>query len=178
MSLAISWECWNSAQSILMQALASPKSDSATASTTRVLPEPVGPEEQEVADGAPGSVHARQEHLIDFSNFFDRLVLAYDLAAEVDFEVTGVIAAAGWVKHGGKVRSHSLSPLIPFRKLQSFWKIAHFCHLGWTVLLSSPGTVLCTPFANSPKSLSPMFLVDLDASSAILIDLRFGGQIL
>jgi hypothetical protein len=135
-------------------------------------------EEQEVADWAPGSVHARQKHLIDFSNFFDRLVLADDFAAKVDFEVASVIAAAGWVKHGSKVSSHSLRPLIPFRKLQSFWKIAHFCHLGGTVLLSSPATVLCTPFANSPNSLSPMFLVDLDASSAILIDLRFGGQIL
>ena len=55
MSLAISCECWNSAQSILMQARASPKRDSATASTTRVLPEPVGPRNRRLPTGRPGA---------------------------------------------------------------------------------------------------------------------------
>ena len=42
MSLAISWLCWNSAQSTLITARVSPNRISAVASTTRVLPDPVG----------------------------------------------------------------------------------------------------------------------------------------
>ncbi len=54
MSFAISCECWNSAQSILMTALGSPKRTSAAASTTRVLPEPVGPRKSIVPTGRFG----------------------------------------------------------------------------------------------------------------------------
>jgi len=53
-SLAISWLCWNSAQSILMQARGSPKSDSATVSTTLVFPEPVGPKNKGSLRDVPG----------------------------------------------------------------------------------------------------------------------------
>ena len=54
-NLAISWECWNSAQSILMHARESPKSDSAMDSTTRVLPDPVGPRNRRLPTGRPGA---------------------------------------------------------------------------------------------------------------------------
>src|ERR1051325_4329389 len=56
MSFAISCECWNSAQSILMTAFGSPKRTSAAASTTRVLPEPVGPRKSIVPTGRVGGV--------------------------------------------------------------------------------------------------------------------------
>jgi len=54
MSLAISWLCWNSAQSILSRARGSPKRASAMTSTTRVLPEPVGPRKSRLPTGRPG----------------------------------------------------------------------------------------------------------------------------
>src|SRR6185437_6299403 len=53
-SLAISCECWNSAQSTLITARGSPKTTSAVASTTRVLPAPVGPRNRRFPTGRPG----------------------------------------------------------------------------------------------------------------------------
>jgi len=55
-SFSISWECWNSAQSILMQARGLPNNACAIASTTRVLPEPVGPKNKKFAIGRPGGL--------------------------------------------------------------------------------------------------------------------------
>src|SRR5215469_16106366 len=54
MRLAISGECWNSAQSILITARGLPKRISAAASTIRVLPEPVGPRNRRLPTGRPG----------------------------------------------------------------------------------------------------------------------------
>src|SRR6202035_4650427 len=53
-SFAISWECWNSAQSTLITARGSPNSTSAVASTTRVFPAPVGPRNSKLPTGRPG----------------------------------------------------------------------------------------------------------------------------
>ena len=53
-SLAISWLCWNSAQSILIMARRSPIRLSAVASTIRVLPVPVGPRNRKLPIGRPG----------------------------------------------------------------------------------------------------------------------------
>src|ERR1700751_5738317 len=53
-NLAISCECWNSAQSTLITARGSPNSTSAVASTTRVLPAPVGPRNNRFPTGRPG----------------------------------------------------------------------------------------------------------------------------
>ena len=55
-SFAISCECWNSAQSILIHARASPNSASAIASTTRVFPDPVGPRNSKFPTGRPGAL--------------------------------------------------------------------------------------------------------------------------
>src|SRR5580700_2175426 len=52
-SLAISCECWNSAQSTLITARGSPNRISAAASTMRVLPEPVGPRNSRFPTGRP-----------------------------------------------------------------------------------------------------------------------------
>jgi hypothetical protein len=51
--LAISCECWNSAQSTLITARGSPNKISAAASTMRVLPEPVGPRNNRFPTGRP-----------------------------------------------------------------------------------------------------------------------------
>src|SRR5271155_687678 len=53
-NLAISCECWNSAQSTLITARGSPNSTSAVASTTRVFPAPVGPRNSKFPTGRPG----------------------------------------------------------------------------------------------------------------------------
>src|ERR1700678_3148546 len=53
-NFAISCECWNSAQSTLITARGSPNSTSAVASTTRVLPAPVGPKNNRFPTGRPG----------------------------------------------------------------------------------------------------------------------------
>src|SRR5271168_2277826 len=53
-NFAISCECWNSAQSTLITARGSPNSTSAVASTTRVLPAPVGPKNSRFPTGRPG----------------------------------------------------------------------------------------------------------------------------
>src|ERR1700735_2341469 len=53
-SFAISWECWNSAQSTLITARGSPNKTSAVASTTRVFPAPVGPRNNRLPTGRPG----------------------------------------------------------------------------------------------------------------------------
>ena len=157
-SLAISWECWNSAQSILMQARASPKRDSATASTTRVLPEPVGPRNSRLPTGRPWRIQPGQKHLIDFRDLLDRLVLPHNLAAQGGFKVAGVVAAAARIQHGCKVRSHRFGPLFPFRELHVFCETAHFCHLlvlrlHWEKgAISLPALSLCKPLAIHPKA--------------------------
>ena len=53
MSLATSWSDWNSPQSILTTFFSLPCSTSASASTVRVLPVPVGPSSRKMPTGRP-----------------------------------------------------------------------------------------------------------------------------
>src|ERR1700744_926084 len=48
------------------------------------------PEEEQVADGASGSVQASQEHLVDFHNFLYRWFLSDDFAPQCTFEFGGI----------------------------------------------------------------------------------------
>ena len=93
MSLAISWECWNSAQSILMTARELPNRISAAASTSRVLPEPVGPRNKEIADGTAGRIQPGGEYLEEFDQGLDAFILTDDLRAQTLLELDGVRAA-------------------------------------------------------------------------------------
>ena len=86
MSLAISWLCWNSAQSILTTARAFPSKHSAVASTSRVLPDPVGPKNKRFAIGRPGGIMPGQVHLVDAYNGLNRFLLADNQAVEVAFQ--------------------------------------------------------------------------------------------
>ena len=83
-----------------------PKSDSAIASTTRVLPEPVGPRNKQVPYRTSGRVQTGQKHLVDLRNFLDGLVLADDLAAKSAVKLTGVMTATGRIEYGAQIRSH------------------------------------------------------------------------
>ena len=87
MSFAISWLCWNSAQSILMTARGFFTSASAVASTMRVLPLPVGPKKEEVADRPSGSAHSGEIHLIDVHDLLDRFILTDNVPIERMLEV-------------------------------------------------------------------------------------------
>ena len=83
------------------------------ASTTRVLPGAGGPKEQQVPDGAPGRVQARQKHLVDLGNLLNGGVLADNFAAEGVFKLPGIIAAASRVEHGIEDGFHKgLAPLL------------------------------------------------------------------
>ncbi len=114
--MAISWECWNSAQSILMQARASPNKVSDMASTTRVFPDPVGPRNKQIADRPSRRIQSRQKHLIDFDHLFQRGVLADDLAAQGLVKISGVSTAAGGIEHCVKDGFHSgRFPFLAFR---------------------------------------------------------------
>ena len=77
-SFAISWLCWNSAQSILRTACGSPARLSAIASTVRVLPEPVGPRKSRLPTGRPGRRHAGQERLVNADNLAHCRLLPHD----------------------------------------------------------------------------------------------------
>jgi hypothetical protein len=59
--LAISCECWNSAQSTLITARGSPNNTSAVASTTRVSPVPVGPRNNRFPTGRPQSLSVQKK---------------------------------------------------------------------------------------------------------------------
>ena len=98
MSLAISWECWNSAQSILMQARAIAEQRLGHRLHYPGLARAGGPEEKQIADGTPRRVQAGEEHLVDFGDFFDRDVLAHDLAADGVFKVLRVAAATARIE--------------------------------------------------------------------------------
>ncbi len=87
-----------------MQAWGSPNSDSAIASTTRVLPEPVGPRNKKISNRPPGRIQPGEEHLIDFGDFFDGRILANDFAPESGFEIQRVVAAPRRIRELRSVR--------------------------------------------------------------------------
>src|ERR1022692_3369801 len=139
-SFAISCECWNSAQSILMQAWESPKSASAIArNLMRVLE--LGavdlnagmgvaekrlchrfhhprlararrPKKQQVAHRTPRSVQPRQKHLVNFGDLFDGLVLANNAAAQRCFKLSSIGTAAVRIEHCSKIRSHKVASVL------------------------------------------------------------------
>src|SRR6266498_5390736 len=51
---------------------------------------PGGPKKKQIADWASGGIQAGKEHLVDLDYFFNRGVLADDLAAESAFKITGI----------------------------------------------------------------------------------------
>src|SRR6476469_3121989 len=73
------------------------------------------PQKEEIPHGPTGSVQARQEHLINFYDFFDRLVLANDLSAKCGFKVPGVITSAVGIENCAGNRLHDGAPSSPFR---------------------------------------------------------------
>ena len=91
----------------LDDARGSPKSDSAMASTTRVLPEPVGPRNRRLPTGRARSVQSGQKHLVDFSDFFDSRILADDFPPQGGFEVQRIGAAPGRIKSSIKAGPHN-----------------------------------------------------------------------
>ena len=85
------------------------------ASTTRVLPEPVGPRNKQIANGTARRIQARQKHLVNFDHFLDGLVLTDDSAAKGAFKFSGIIGAARRVEHRVDVGFHMGSgPVLPF----------------------------------------------------------------
>ena len=86
MSFAISWLCWNSAQSILITARGFLSKASAAAATIRVLPDPVGPRNRKLPIRRPGALIPVRVILIAVDDLpLDRLVLTDDHPAQVAF---------------------------------------------------------------------------------------------
>jgi hypothetical protein len=46
------------------------------------------------------------EHLVDFHNFFDGLILSDDFAPQGGVKVLGIAASAAGIEHSGEIRSH------------------------------------------------------------------------
>jgi hypothetical protein len=81
-SLAISWLCWNSAQSILITALELLTNDSAVASTMR-FPRARWTKKDKVPNGPAGAFMPVKIHLIDTHNFPNRFLLPDNALAQV-----------------------------------------------------------------------------------------------
>ena len=80
--MAISWECWNSAQSILMQARASPNRDFCHGFDDAGLAGASRSEEEQVADRTTGGVQSGEKHLVNFNDLFDCWILPYDATSQ------------------------------------------------------------------------------------------------
>jgi hypothetical protein len=65
-----------------------------------------GAQEKQIADWAVGRIQPRKKHLVNFDRFFDRGVLAYDLASQGLLKIHRIAAALGWVKSCIKTRLH------------------------------------------------------------------------
>ena len=80
------------------------------------------PQEKQVAHRTARSVQPGQEHLVNFSDLFDGLVLTDNAAAQCGFKFSSVGAAAVRIEHGSEVRSHKIvvCPACVSRTLQ-FW---------------------------------------------------------
>src|SRR4051812_16927638 len=70
------------------------------------LPRAGGSKKQKVPYWAAGRIQSRQEHLIDFGDFFDGGVLSHDLAAQGGFEIGCVVAAKSGIEGGIKTGFH------------------------------------------------------------------------
>ena len=73
------------------------------------------PKKEEIANRTSRSVQARQKHLVDLGNFFDRIVLADDLAPNGIVEILRVAGAAGGVKSRIQSGFHRSDP-VNFRR--------------------------------------------------------------
>src|SRR5208337_3507788 len=93
-----------------MQAPGSPNSASAIASTTRVLPDPVGPRKRRFPTGRRGGFQSGQEHLIDFGDGLDSEILPYDFALESGFKLLRVVAASCGIQNGVQSGFHHKCP--------------------------------------------------------------------
>src|SRR6516225_6307421 len=98
MSLAISWLCWNSAQSIFRTARSSPKRTSAAVSTRRVFPEPVGPKKQQVRKWPARSGKTGLVDLEDAGQAPHGAILPDHAAAKGSFEVLHLGAMQRWIE--------------------------------------------------------------------------------
>jgi len=95
--LAISCECWNSAQSTLIYRAGVAKRISAAASTMRVLPEPVGPRTAG-CNGAAGRVQSGAKNLEHVHEGLHALFLADDLCPQRRVKITRIAASYGWIQ--------------------------------------------------------------------------------
>src|ERR1700691_4201613 len=66
------------------------------------------PQETQVSHKTARSVQPGQEHLVNFSDLFDGLVLTDNAAAQCGFKFSSVGAAAVRMENGSEVRSHKI----------------------------------------------------------------------
>ena len=83
-----------------MQARASPKERFGHGFDYPGLAGAGGSQEEQVANRTSRRIQPSQKHLIDFHDFFDGGILADNFAAKGAFELSGIVAAEGRVKHG------------------------------------------------------------------------------
>jgi hypothetical protein len=115
--LAISCECWNSAQSHLDYGPGIPEQNFRGSLDDSSLPRTRRPQKQQVPYWTPRRIEPSQKHLVDFGDLFDSLVLAYDAAAQRSFKLSRIGAAAVRIEHCSQIRSHNfgfLSYLRPY----------------------------------------------------------------
>ena len=70
------------------------------------------PKKKQVAHGTPGSVQAREKHLVNLGDLFDGLVLTDDAAAQCSFKLSSICAAAVRIEHCSKIRSHKVASFL------------------------------------------------------------------
>src|SRR6266478_5343487 len=109
-SFAISWECWNSAQSTLIMARGVPNRTSAAASTTRVFRAPVGPKNKQISHRSSWSAQSSAKHLIQLRDCLHSFVLSDDLSPQCPLKLSQFTAAKGRIQ-SRYWRSHLPYPL-------------------------------------------------------------------
>src|SRR5215469_1764787 len=102
------------------------------------------PQEEQVSHRPAGRIQSRQKHLIDFDDFLDGLVLAYDLAAQGVVKLSGIMTAAGGIEYSAEHAFHMLWPCF---------------FLSWALLLlgelASLPAMESDKFCHFPKALTP-----------------------
>ena len=135
-------------------------------------------QKQEVPYRTSGRVQARQEHLIDFHDLFNRLILTDDLTTKGVLKFSSVVGATRWVEHSGEIRSHMGSWPPPFlglfphpgerAKNLRTGQIDKFCH--------SPALRLLQAARHPTPAAQFLLSMQLDAArSGLATDATLGG---